>query len=53
MKYELIYTKDSSTAEQVIGAQINKKFIPKTDGESEQAFLKRLEQLKTAAQNDD
>lgn len=45
MQYELVYTRDSHRTEQMIGAELDRQFVPKKDNEDEQDFLKRLEEL--------
>ncbi|WP_156492245.1 MULTISPECIES: hypothetical protein [unclassified Oleiphilus] len=42
MHYELIYTQDEHKGESLIGAQIDKTFVPKKPEENEQGFLSRL-----------
>lgn len=51
MHYELIYTQDEKKGESLIGAQIDKTFVPKKPEENEQGFLSRLQIL--AHNNDD
>lgn len=45
MNYELIYTQNEQNQESLIGAQIDKVFVPKLADENEERFLSRLEAL--------
>lgn len=42
MQYELIYAQDEQKGTSLIGAQIDKTFVPKKPDENDQGFLARL-----------
>lgn len=43
MEYELIYTHEVSKGDKLIGAQVDRVFVPKRPTESDTGFLSRLE----------
>ena len=45
MQYELVYTRDTHQTEQMIGAELERQFVPKKENENEQEFLERLEKM--------
>lgn len=45
MQYELVYTRDSRQTEQMIGAELERQFVPKKENENEREFLERMEQM--------
>ena len=45
MQYELVYTRDTHQTEQIIGAELERQFVPKKENENEQEFLERLEKM--------
>ena len=43
MEYELIYTHEVNKGNKLIGAQVDRVFVPKNSAESDELFLSRLE----------